>query len=99
MLVSIRLVSQLSEFAFFGARFRLRTFCFVFFTRIAKPIAITNKLWYNKIAQQTEYRCKVGLFYPRDKYTLFLSYLLYEFDKNANSIYVSMIKPILRKVC
>ncbi len=30
---------------------------------------------------------------------LFLSYLLYEFDKNANSIYVSMIKPILRKVC
>ena len=33
MLISIRLVSQLSEFAFFGARFRLRTFLFFLFVQ------------------------------------------------------------------
>lgn len=39
------------------------------------------------------------VYFSRDKYTLFSSYSYYEFDKNADSFYVSVIKSILRKVC
>ena len=37
------------------------------------------------------------IFFLWDEYTLFSSYLHYEFDKNANSFYVSVKKPFCVK--